>query len=178
MVIEKEEEEGEVKYRIKAMRVPKKPRKHLLLQRDSFHVRRRRASTNLFDALLQLAIRPGGRQEAHTMALLQEVEAIIGSDMVKMGRRWDLMVGALNKLLLLLGLVVHGVELLKRVDGSHALHLLLLLLPSYYKSQPSAQYPESNHRRKSFYTSFTSREGWEKRKGGLTLMGNEPRSVN
>lgn len=112
-----------------AMRVPKKPRKHLLLQRDNFHVRRRRASTNLLEALLQLAIRPGGRQEAHTMALFQEVEAIIGSNMVKMGR-WGLKVGALNQLLLLLGLVVHGVELLKRVEGSHALHLLLLLLPS------------------------------------------------
>lgn len=128
-----------------AMRLPKQSRKHLLLQRDSFHVRHRRASANLFEALLQLAIRPGGRQEAHTLALLQEVEAIIGGDMVKMGRRWDLKVGALNKLLLLLlGLVVHGVELLKRVHGSHALHLLLLLLPSYYKSQPSALYPESN----------------------------------
>lgn len=138
-----------------AMRVPKKPRKHLLLQRDSFHVGHRRASTNLLEALLQLATRPGGRQEAHIMALLQEVEAIIGSTMVEMGRRCDLKVGALNQLLLLLlGLVVHGVELLKRVEGSHTLHLMLLLLPPCHKSQPSEQYPESNQRRKSFYDSY------------------------
>lgn len=135
-----------------AMRLPKQSRKHLLLQRDSFHVRHRRASANLFEALLQLAIRPGGRQEAHTMALLQEVEVIIGTNRIKMGR-WDLKVGALNQLLLL-GLVVQGVELLKRVDGSHALNLLLLLLPPCHKSQPSAQYPESFQRRKSFHTSY------------------------